>query len=325
MEEFSKGRIEVEDGWVKTVTEVPFTYLSLDIPPCPLFRDSHGGYIIPQVPLFQLLNKFDGETWVDHVTKEAHHRKRYRIKQLPRYLILHLARFTKNNFSLEKNPTIVTFPVRNLELKDYLYADEAIASDINKKVQRCPSFQDIESFNCTKLKEVIADLGSAVHKNECEFLYSGLQIDEGELKNSLLMIARRVVERVELLRSTKYDLAVNICHESESGASEIAVGDSNMNAANQNNRKKTAQKAGISVSSSAENDVVNKGSYKIHLPFKSTGQWYEMQDLRVNESSPQLIGMKNLSYNLKFFINCLLFFRCVRIISLGLREEADGP
>lgn len=35
-----------------------------------------------------------------------------------RYLIFHLARFTKNNFYVEKNPTIVNFPVKNLELKD---------------------------------------------------------------------------------------------------------------------------------------------------------------------------------------------------------------
>jgi hypothetical protein len=29
-------------------------------------------------------------------------------------------RFTKNNFFIEKNPTLVTFPVKNLDLKDAL-------------------------------------------------------------------------------------------------------------------------------------------------------------------------------------------------------------
>ena len=43
----STGNPEAE--WVESVTEVPFTHLSLDIPPCPLFRDSHGGLVIPQV------------------------------------------------------------------------------------------------------------------------------------------------------------------------------------------------------------------------------------------------------------------------------------
>ncbi|CAN0440980.1 unnamed protein product, partial [Scytosiphon promiscuus] len=41
-----------------------------------------------------------------------------------RYLIFHLARFTKNNFYVEKNPTIVNFPVKNLELKDWLRAED---------------------------------------------------------------------------------------------------------------------------------------------------------------------------------------------------------
>ncbi|XP_065632854.1 uncharacterized protein LOC112038828 [Quercus suber] len=45
---------------------------------------------------------------------------RYRVTRLPQYLILHMRRFTKNNFFVEKNPTLVNFPVKNLELKDYI-------------------------------------------------------------------------------------------------------------------------------------------------------------------------------------------------------------
>lgn len=48
----------------------------------------------------------------------VHQRKQYWITKLPRYLILSLARFTKNFYFTEKNPTIVNFPVKNLELKD---------------------------------------------------------------------------------------------------------------------------------------------------------------------------------------------------------------
>lgn len=32
----------VNGGWVRKVQDVNFNYLSLEIPPCPLFRDSHG-------------------------------------------------------------------------------------------------------------------------------------------------------------------------------------------------------------------------------------------------------------------------------------------
>ena len=74
--------------------------------------------IIPQVPLFNILKKFDGETVTTTVRPPA--RMRYRVTRLPRYLMVHMSRFTKNNFFREKNPTLVIFPVKNLELKDYI-------------------------------------------------------------------------------------------------------------------------------------------------------------------------------------------------------------
>lgn len=40
----------------------------------------------------------------------------YTITALPQYLVLHMKRFTQNNFFLEKNPTIVTFPTTGLDL-----------------------------------------------------------------------------------------------------------------------------------------------------------------------------------------------------------------
>jgi len=68
-----------------------------------------------QVPIFELLRKFDGERLQDDIKAG---RRRYRVTRLPAFLILHMKRFTKNNFFLEKNPTIVNFPVRHLELAD---------------------------------------------------------------------------------------------------------------------------------------------------------------------------------------------------------------
>lgn len=44
--------------------------------------------------------------------------KRHHLTALPQYLILHIKRFTKNNFVEEKNPTIVNFPLRGVELSD---------------------------------------------------------------------------------------------------------------------------------------------------------------------------------------------------------------
>ncbi|URD83069.1 U4 U6.U5 tri-snRNP-associated protein [Musa troglodytarum] len=107
------------DNVVREASRVPFLMLGLDLPPPPLFKDAMEKNIIPQVPLFNILKKFDGET-VTEVVRPCIARMRYRVIRLPKYLILHMRRFTKNNFFIEKNPTLVNFPVKNLELKDYI-------------------------------------------------------------------------------------------------------------------------------------------------------------------------------------------------------------
>ncbi|KAI5327188.1 hypothetical protein L3X38_026584 [Prunus dulcis] len=46
---------------------MPFLMLGLDLPPPPLFKDVMEKNIIPQVPLFNILKKFDGETLIEVV------------------------------------------------------------------------------------------------------------------------------------------------------------------------------------------------------------------------------------------------------------------
>lgn len=104
---------------IRETSRVPFLMLGLDLPPPPLFKDAMEKNIIPQVPLFNIFKKFDGET-VTEVVRPCIARMRYRVTKLPKYIILHMRRFTKNNFFIEKNPTLVNFPVKNLELKDYI-------------------------------------------------------------------------------------------------------------------------------------------------------------------------------------------------------------
>ena len=87
----------------------------MDIPSPPLYKDEAEKNIIPQIPLFNLLKKFDGITYTENSKGE---RIKYRLTSLPKYLILHMKRFTMNNFFLEKNPTIVVFPLNNLDLKN---------------------------------------------------------------------------------------------------------------------------------------------------------------------------------------------------------------
>nr|XP_043634910.1 U4/U6.U5 tri-snRNP-associated protein 2-like [Erigeron canadensis] len=163
-------------------SRMPFLMLGLDLPPPPLFKDVMEKNIIPQVPLFNILKKFDGDL-VTEVVRPHIARMKYRVTRLPQYLILHMRRFTKNNFFVEKNPTLVNFPVKNLELKDYIPLP-------------------------TPAKEE---------------------------------------ERVR----SKYDLIANIVHDGKPG----------------------------------------EGSYRVFVQRKSEELWYEMQDLHVAETLPQMVAL----------------------------------
>ncbi|XP_071736858.1 uncharacterized protein [Rutidosis leptorrhynchoides] len=104
---------------VAETSRMPFLMLGLDLAPPPLFKDVMEKNIIPQVPLFNILKKFDGES-VTEVVRPRIARMRYRVTKLPQYLILHMRRFTKNNFFVFYLSVSVNFPVKNLELKDYI-------------------------------------------------------------------------------------------------------------------------------------------------------------------------------------------------------------
>ena len=65
------------------------------------------------------MRKFDGKSYLEEPVTCI--KKRYKIIRLPKYLIIHLKRFTKNDYFIEKNPTIVNFPIRNLDLSEYVW------------------------------------------------------------------------------------------------------------------------------------------------------------------------------------------------------------
>lgn len=72
------------------------------------------------------------------------------------------------------------------------------------------------------------------------------------------------------LLADKYDLVANITHESPAD-----------------------------VGREGKHDPLQEGSYKCHVQHKATKQWYEMQDLHVQETMAQLIGVSE-SYVLVF-------------------------
>ncbi|KXN88916.1 putative mRNA-splicing protein ubp10 [Leucoagaricus sp. SymC.cos] len=114
--ENEKPRFDI-DRDIKSIVS-PYLFLAVDLPPPPLFQDSHEKNIIPQVGIHSVLSKYDGTTTQESVGQL----KRYKCQKLPQYIILHFKRFTKNIFVEEKNPTIVNFPLRGLDFKDYVDA-----------------------------------------------------------------------------------------------------------------------------------------------------------------------------------------------------------
>ncbi|XP_077285561.1 ubiquitin specific protease 39 [Arctopsyche grandis] len=110
----------LNEEYKEVITESPFLYLTCDLPPTPLFIDEFRENIIPQVNLYQLLTKFNGQAAKEYKTYKENFLKRFEITKLPPYLILYIKRFTKNTFFVEKNPTVINFPVKNIDFGEFL-------------------------------------------------------------------------------------------------------------------------------------------------------------------------------------------------------------
>ncbi|CAE7363473.1 Usp39, partial [Symbiodinium microadriaticum] len=303
------GGVRMEERWSTENQTTPFMFLSLDIPPTPLFKDSQGGLIIPQIPLFEVLAKFDGSTWTDGLHKSTGSlvRKQYKLKSLPRYLILHLNRFTKNNFYVEKNPTIVTFPVKNLEMRDYLQTPDTSATTAGgNKSTDCggevdtlltKTTDDIDTMSVKELKEVVRRFG-----NKLEVKAAASAVEKKQLQDvARTCMIRRCSDNLEdselmdecdatTLLSSKYDLMANICHDSAVSQGMTIVTDSKK----PKSKAQLQQTSGHAAGKSAVNgglNVLEGGSYRVHIQNKATSQWFELQDLHVMETMPQMIGL----------------------------------
>ncbi|CRJ86994.1 hypothetical protein BN1723_000216 [Verticillium longisporum] len=115
-------RLRFEDAADVHVAVSRFLLLTLDLPAAPLFQDENNRNIIPQVPLTTILAKYDGRHAQEHLAQ----RKRYRLLHpLPPYLVMHVKRFSQNKFVSERNPTIVTFDARNLDMAPYVEPNPA--------------------------------------------------------------------------------------------------------------------------------------------------------------------------------------------------------
>ncbi len=92
------------------------------MPPPPLFQDELQVNIIPQVSLLDLIKKYDGKT----VVESENSIKSHILTSLPPYLFFILKRFTKSSSKVEKNPTIVNFPIKGLDMREYSNISENV-------------------------------------------------------------------------------------------------------------------------------------------------------------------------------------------------------
>lgn len=92
----------------------PFWFLTLDLPPKPLFKDENEDVLVPQVALEELLRKYDGVSR-HHVLRTGKQRT-YKLLETPQYLILVVRRFEKTKFTNEKNKCVVQTPVEGLKI-----------------------------------------------------------------------------------------------------------------------------------------------------------------------------------------------------------------
>lgn len=122
----------------------PFYFLSLDLPPKPLFADPRNPTAIPQVNLSTLLEKFNGGNFTYKQTTAS----AYSIQKYPKYLILHVNRFIKNNFVTEHNPTIVQFSPNGLVLPCQEMSDSPVYNLIANVFCRSPNEAEKKDEKC---------------------------------------------------------------------------------------------------------------------------------------------------------------------------------
>ncbi|VWU50089.1 U4/U6.U5 tri-snRNP-associated protein 2, putative [Hepatocystis sp. ex Piliocolobus tephrosceles] len=110
---------ELSENGAYSIRKSPFRTLSLKLPNTPIFKNTTESNIIPQISIFELLTKYDGET--ESFIMDSTEPSTLNILKLPKYLIFTFKRFVKNNFFVEKNGTIVNFVIKNLDMKDYVH------------------------------------------------------------------------------------------------------------------------------------------------------------------------------------------------------------
>ena len=150
---------------------------------------------------------YTGTTPTDMLVQRK--RNFYKLERLPKFLVLCLKRFKKNNFTVEKNSTIVNFPLRSLDMRNYV-------DDAKLKMPYLPNDAELQAMSVKRLRKVLSR-AKIKHEDVVE-------------RAELIRRAKGVIREIRNKYVTKYDLVSNIVHdigtteEIVEGADPIQVG-----------------------------------------------------------------------------------------------------
>lgn len=223
-----------DDEYYLCVEKIPFFFVLLNLPEMPLFKDSQQEKFIPQIPISELLDKFNGNR-VEYLAKGVI--KTYKFGRLPKYLIIAYKRFVENNFFVEKNSTIVNFGLKNLDLKDYLFPIDADKNELGK-------------LSTKQLRAKLIKYGAKHSKSKSKSKSKTNANEVNKIKEKSELINQIVAKFPDKSRwKTKYDLVANICHKGD----------------------------------------YHNGVFSALTYHQANNVWYEMEDLHVKETMPQLV------------------------------------
>lgn len=85
-----KEALLVTEEYQEQMSESTFLFLTLDLPTAPLYKDEKEQLIIPQVPLFNILAKFNGNTEKvpDHTRYLPNQRREAMLKHIREVVVV---------------------------------------------------------------------------------------------------------------------------------------------------------------------------------------------------------------------------------------------
>jgi hypothetical protein len=181
---------------------------------------------------------------------------------------------------LEKNPTIVNSPNRGLQMESYLH-DET-SSALRKAQSEVPNVGSLSHKSVKELKALAARGGakhraaaiSVLTKEEVSCvacLAFDCVIQPNVLPCTQLVAAAKAAIAPRLASiSTRYDLLANICHDSP---------------------PERGRDAGAAAKAAKAEASGGDGTYRVQVKSDATEQWFQIQDLLVDETDPHAISL----------------------------------